>query len=400
MIPNIPRLLSVLNRDKRLFEAMFEKRHRLVSSSEVLTDIDEERLAFLVESELLVNTDESIELDDRVLSFFEEVLEASGDVEIGDVDELLSNLEHNINLYSRETITSSKERYLIKIQRILKKIPNMILKSLNQLQLHIGLTYKTQKSHQNKIVELEHYQTKLEKLIQIEAKVDQALNVQDGFFKRVGSHETVILSLRLKGRLRELRISFNSLQQEVIEYINKTLTSRRFFEHMIKLKELRLSQEMRERTNVLLLLEADQKMPFTFDTAPKFPLHLEKEYVYEEEFDEIIEKLSIESGRKLIKAETAEAIDISFFEQSDNQATLVDIDRMHEAFIKDDKDLFSFVLDFKFEDKKSFETSIEIYCQMALMFEEQYEFPNTYAIKDAFEYLEIYPKKGLNHELS
>lgn len=394
MIPNIPKLLSVLSRDKELFEAMFEKRHRLVSTSEVLATLDDERLAFLVENELLVNTDESIELDDRVLSFFEDILEASGDVEIGDVDELLSNLEHNINLYSRETIAASKERYLIKIQRILKKIPNMILKSLNQLQLHIGLTYKTQKSHQNKVLELEHYKSKLEKLILIEGKVDLFLNVQDGFFKRVGSHETVILSLRLKGRLRELRISLNALQHEVIAYINKTLGSRRFFEHMIKLKELRLSQEIKERSNVLLLLQAQPKMPFTFDVSPKFPLHLEKEYVYEEDFDEIIEKLSIESGRKVAVADKAEAVDASFFEDDMSVATLVDIDAMHEQFTQNTQDLFSFVFDFSFHDEKSFETHIEIYCQMALMFEHLYDFTQDYAIKEGFEYLKIYPQKS------
>jgi len=390
MIPNIPRLLSVLNRDKRLFEAMFEKRHRLVTTHEILADIDEDRLDFLLDSELLVNSDDSIELDDRLLSFFEEVLDASGDVEIGDVDELLSNMEHNIALYSRETLSSSKDRYLIKIQRILKKIPNMILKNLNLLQLHIGLTYKTQKSHQNKIIELEHYQSKLEKLISIEAKVDTVLNLQEAFFKRVGSHETVILSLRLKGRLRELRVSLNSLQQEVIEYINKTLTSRHFFEHMIKLKELRLSQEMRERSNVMLLLEGNQTMPFTFDTVPKYPLHLEKEYVYEEEFDEIIEKLSIESGRKLVQPRVAEAVDESFFLEEENQASLVDIDALHEQFMQTKIDLFSFILGHDFESEKSFEAIIEIYCQMALMFTEFYNFSSQYAIKDGFEYLEVY----------
>ncbi len=67
MIPNIPRLLSVLNRDKRLFEAMFEKRHRLVPTHEILADIDEDRLDYLLDAELLVNSDDSIELDDRVL---------------------------------------------------------------------------------------------------------------------------------------------------------------------------------------------------------------------------------------------------------------------------------------------------------------------------------------------
>ncbi len=391
MIPSIPRLLTALYRDRYLFEAMFEKRHRMVGRHEVLADIDEDKLSFLLDSELLINTDDMIELDDRLLQFFEDALDASGDVEIGDVDELLENLRHNISLYSGETHMGAKERYLMKIQRILKKIPNLILKNLNLLQLHIGLSYKTQRSHANKVKELEHYRSKLEKLISIEGKVEQALGSHDPFFKNVGSHETVMLTLRLKGRLRELRISLNALQREVIEYINKTLQTREFFEHVIKLKELKTSLEIKERTNIMPLVEA-AVLPLSFEKAEKYSAHVEKEYIYEEDFDEIIEKLKLACDIPTLQVGSAAAIDESFFEAENSALSMVNIDALHDQFVTTDGELFSFVHGYDFESEKSFEQRIEIYCQMALMFEDLYSFSDEYATKEGYEYLKIYPK--------
>ena len=238
MISDINRLLTILYTDRKLFESLFEKRNRLVSTHEVAHEIGDDKLEYLINAEILSNTDESIELDERLLSFFEEFLETNEDVEIGDVDELLINLKYNIELYRNETDNEhSRERYLAKIKRILKKIPKLILKNLSLLQLHIGLTYKTQSSHKNKVLELQHYKSKLEKLMNIEVKVQKALVHENHFFTVVSSHETVLLSLRLKVRLRELRVSLIELQKQVIEYINKTLHKQHFFEHIIKLKD-------------------------------------------------------------------------------------------------------------------------------------------------------------------
>lgn len=393
MIASISKLLTLLNRDRGFFEQMFEKRHRMVGLHEILESIDEEKVAFLLEYELLVNHEGFYELDDRILSFFEEMLDASGDVEIGDVDEMLDNMHHHIELYRGESIQESRERHLIKIQRILKKIPQMILKNLNMLQLHIGLTYKTQKKHHQKLTELKHYRLKLEKLIAIESKVEKSLENQEHFFKYISSHETVILTLRLKSRLRELRISLASLQEEVIAYINRSITNLGFYEHMIRLKELKGALELKERTNILACIES-ANFPLSFERHQNYTAFLEREYIFDELFDEQIDKIKEQLSLPQLALKSAAVVDESFFDLASEALKMVDIDALHQAFLACDTDLFDFILNFKFKSEKGLSDRIEIYCQMALMYEEIYRFTQTYARHEGFEYLEIYAQKA------
>ena len=390
MIATIARLTALLHRHRRLFEALFEKRHRHVLAHEVLEYIEEEPLAFLIEAELLTQHEESIELDDRVLTFFEEMLQTSGDIEIGDVDEMIQNMQHNIALYRNEH-ESHKERYLLKIERTLKKTPQMILKNLNMLQLHIGLTYKTQKSHKNKIMELGHYRQKLEKLIAIEQKIDHVLEIEKPFFAHLARHDTVMLQLRLKGRLRELRVSLTALQQEVIEYINKSIQNLAFYEQMIKLKELKNALELKERTNIVPLLE-QEKMPVSFEKLTHHVGLLETDYIYEEHFEEVVDTLRESMHLAPIVKPQAEGIHPEFFEESHDMLSMVDVQLLHSRFCESKKELFDFVQTYPFSYEKSFQERIEIYCQMALMYEEFYTFSHTFESMQGFTYLKIFPQ--------
>lgn len=392
MIADISRLLSVLHSDRKLLESLFEKRNRLVSFHEVASEIGEEKLEYLVNAEILSHTDESIELDERVLSFFEEFLETNEDVEIGDVDELLINLKYNIELYQNEKENEhSRERYLGKIRRILKKIPNLILKNLSLLQLHIGLTYKTQSSHKNKILELQHYKAKLEKLMNIEVQVQKALSNESHFFTVVSSHESVLLSLRLKVRLRELRVSLIQLQKQVIEYINKTLHKQHFFEHIIKLKEMKSALEIKEKSNILSLLEM-QTTPLFMSKPMRISTFLDTEEVYEFGFEEMVQKLQHVIPSQKLSLSKAEALDESFFEDEEKTRFMIDTDLLHEEFMRSQSDLFSFIDEKEFAVEQSLEEKITLYCQLALMYEADYEFFETREKIEQYEYLIIRAK--------
>jgi len=394
LIADINRLLSVLYSDRKLFEALFEKRNRLVGTHEVTSLVGEEKLEYLLNTEVLYETDEAIELDERILTFFEEFLETNEDVEIGDVDELLINLKYNIELYQNEKDNAhSRERYLAKIKRILKKIPNLILKNLSLLQLHIGLTYKTQSSHKNKILELEHYKLKLNKLMNIEAKTQKALGHEEGFFNMVSSHETVLLSLRLKVRLRELRISLIELQKQVIEYINKTLHKQHFFEHIIKLKEMKSALEIKEKTNILELLHMETT-PLFMSKPQRISTFLDTEEVYEFGFSEMVSKLRyiIPSTKTLLSK--ADVLDDSFFEAEEEATFMIDTDALHLEFLNSQTDLFSFINKKDFDVEQNLEEKITLYCQLALMYESEYEFDEKKRMKvDPYEYLYITPKR-------
>lgn len=389
MISDISRLLSVLHSDRRLLESLFEKRNRLVGFHEVCAEIGEERTEYLINAEILNHTDESIELDERVLSFFEEFLETNEDVEIGDVDELLINIKYNIELYQNEKENEhSRERYLGKIKRILKKIPNLILKNLSLLQLHIGLTYKTQSSHKNKILELQHYKAKLEKLMNIEVKVQKALSNEGHFFNVVSSHESVLLSLRLKVRLRELRVSLIQLQKQVIEYINKTLHKQHFFEHIIKLKEMKSALEIKEKSNILSLLEM-QTTPLFMSKPMRISTFLDTEEVYEFGFEEMVQKLQYVIPSQKLSLSKAEALEESFFEDEEKTRFMIDTDVLHEEFMLSQSDLFSFIDEKEFSVEQSLEEKITLYCQLALMYEAEYEFSETRMKIEQYEYLII-----------
>jgi len=394
LITDINRLLTVLYSDRKLFESLFEKRNRLVSFHEVSNAIGEDKIEYLLNAEILSHTDDSVELDERILSFFEEFLETNEDIEIGDVDELLINLRYNIELYQNEKDNEhSRERYLGKIKRILKKVPNLILKNLSLLQLHIGLTYKTQSSHKNKILELQHYKAKLEKLMNIEVKVQKALLKESHFFSIVSSHETVLLSLRLKVRLRELRISLIELQKQVIEYINKTLHKQHFFEHIIKLKEMKSALEIKEKSNILSLLEMETT-PLFMSKPQRVSTLLDTEEVYEFGFDEMVQKLQhvIPVGKSTVCK--SEALDESFFEDDESVSYMIDTDALHEEFMKSNKDLFGFIDEKNFEVEQSLEEKVTLYCQLALMYENNYNFDETKREKkEQYEYLVITPKE-------
>ncbi len=393
MIADINRLLTLLYMDRKLFETLFEKRNSLVGFHEVASEIGEEKLEYLVNAEILSHSDESIELDERILTFFEEFLETNEDVEIGDVDEPLSNLRYNIELYQNEKENEhSRERYLGKIKRILKKIPNTILKNLSLLQLHIGLTYKTQSSHKNKILELQHYKMKLEKLISIEAKVEKALLQESHFFNTVSSHEAVLLSLRLKARLRELRVSLIELQKQVIEYINKTLHKQHFFEHIIKLKELKSSLELKEKSNILWLLD-EETTPLFMAKPQRFSTFLDTEEVYDFGFEKMVEKLQHALPLQSAQPSRAEALEESFFNQEDEALYMVDTQALHEDFLRSKSDLFGFINAKEFEVDQSLEAKITLYCQLALMYENDYEFSSEIKEIEQYRYLLITPKE-------
>lgn len=360
---------------------------------EVTNEIGEDKLEYLLSAEILSHTDESIELDERVLSFFEEFLETNEDVEIGDVDELLINLKYNIELYRNETENEhSRERYLAKIKRILKKIPNLILKNLSLLQLHIGLTYKTQSSHKNKVLELQHYKSKLEKLMNIEVKVQKALANESHFFGVVSSHETVLLSLRLKVRLRELRVSLIELQKQVIEYINKTLHKQHFFEHIIKLKEMKSALEIKEKSNILSLLEMETT-PLFMSKPQRFSTFLDTEEVYEFGFEDMVQKIRHMVPAQKLSVSKAEAMDESFFEAEDELQYRIDTDALHNEFLASKEDLFSFLSAKAFQTEQDLESKITLYCQLALMYEAEYDFSDERRKIEQYEYLVITPKE-------
>ncbi len=394
MLTTVELLLKTLNTNRDILESLFEKRNRIVYIHEVLTDISNEKLLFLEEVELLNINDNIIELDSKVIDFFEEFLDTSNDISIGDIDEQLENLFHFIGIYQNEIDFTIKQENIKKIRRILKKIPNMILKSLTQLSLHVGLTYKTQTNFKNKVKELEFYQVKLQRLIVIEQKVNKTLLVHKSFFINLYDMELVQLESNLKIRLRELRIYLIELQKDVTEYINRTLEKISFWQHIIKLKTLKDNYELKEKTNIISLCE--ESLPLAFSNSIlNVKTQLDSELLYEKDFILKVKKLL--QNKKLSKPKQiiSGKIDDIYFDKEKLQKNIIDTQKLNKEFLQTSYNLFEFIEFKKFNIEINFNKRVELYCKMLLEFESDYNFTSKHQISNNIRHLVVYPKENV-----
>lgn len=224
MLTNIETLLRTLYNNRLFFETLFEKRNQIVKISELINEkIDYEKIQYFNEVELVSLSDDLIELDDRLIEFFEEFLDTSRDIKIGAIDDILEHLVFHISNVKEIKDYEKTKNDIKKIRRYLKQIPLLILKNIIQLSHHIGLVYKTQEDFKSKINALEFHKTRVEKLIIIKQKVQKILLLEEIFF--VNSYDNEILQLQrdLKIKMHDLSLSLIALQKEVIEYINRSI---------------------------------------------------------------------------------------------------------------------------------------------------------------------------------
>ncbi|GGD43950.1 hypothetical protein GCM10012288_17850 [Malaciobacter pacificus] len=392
MLTNIETLLRTLYNNRLFFETLFEKRNQIVKISELINEkIDYEKIQYFNEVELVSLSDDLIELDDRLIEFFEEFLDTSRDIKIGAIDDILEHLVFHISNVKEIKDYEKTKNDIKKIRRYLKQIPLLILKNIIQLSHHIGLVYKTQEDFKSKINALEFHKTRVEKLIIIKQKVQKILLLEEIFF--VNSYDNEILQLQrdLKIKMHDLSLSLIALQKEVIEYINRSIKKVSFWQKVIRLKELRDNFELKEKTDILVLCE--QNMPLKFSNlSTNFKTNLNHDLIYDSNYQDIVKKLLKNKKLKKVEQKYASKIDEEFLNSQFEQKYIIDTDRLNSEFLATNYNLFEFILYKKFNENLDDEQKIELFCKMLLLYEESYVLQNSYQVYNGFKYIMVYAK--------
>ena len=392
MITSIELLLKTLNSNRDILDTLFQKRNRNINLYEILTDENSSHINFLNEGNIINISDDNIELDEKVIDFFEEFLEANDEINISDVDEQLDNLQHYISMYISEDSFSNQQIFIKRIRRILKKLPHMVFKNLKQISLHVNITYKTQIGFKNKIKQLEFYNTKLEKLLNIEQKITYILKVENSFFDNLYDIEIVQLKLDLINRLRELRISLIEVQKDVTLYINRILNNINFWEHIIRLKELKDNHEIKDKTNIHDICK-DLTPIGLYQKENIIKTQLDINNFENESFrikvNKIIQNKKLSKPTKIISGK----IDDIYFDDEKLLTTVIDTKSLNKEFLQSSYDLFNFLQQKKFKQSLDFNQKVELYCKMLLEYESDYIFKDTSKIINNIEYLEVIPKE-------
>src|SRR5690625_2205917 len=190
---NISELLTALNREKELLSEMFGKRKSIdykYSDAIELVDFDENRLEFLIQREVIRESDELLELSDSYLEFFEQILGINEEINAAYIDESIQKIKEHIDYFLNETNPTRKHNYLKSIKNTFRKIGKITYRSVIDLRRNVENTLKNEPNYKNK----QHKLKKLEeKRALIKSLIHQTLVLTDNdertFYNRASDRD-------------------------------------------------------------------------------------------------------------------------------------------------------------------------------------------------------------------
>lgn len=391
MISTVPELFRSLSKHSTLLEGLFEKRERNISLRETKSDASLELWQQLSDDGIVEIMDDNVALDDYLLTYLEHYFNAGDAVELLDYDNFLKDLEHHISIsVSTNKLELSKKSENV-IRKILRKLPMNLLRNIAVIHRHVELTYKVAADPEEKMKELRHYREKLDTLLSAEAKVTTKLRVhRDGFFGNYAGQDLRLQYYRLIASLHDLRSTIIDLNNEVIDYINKLSQNTHFHKHILRLNDLRIRHEIKERTNMLQLLSEDRDdlvlIPQQRDRAL-----LSQDFAQSIDFIEIIEQISMPKEMPLPTKQRARAIPRELLSDGRIETT-IDFDQLYNLFVKSGDDLFTFVTSYPYESTLTDEDRLFVYLQLATTYANKLQFIDKPLMFIGYRCMTIYPK--------
>ncbi|MEA2048062.1 MAG: hypothetical protein U9O64_06390 [Campylobacterota bacterium] len=396
MVVNTAELLTILYKNKNLIEELFEKRDRDIYLHDLSSDADlTDKIEYLVNVGILSMDEEPFMLNDTLTLFLENMLETNRRVEIRVIDEELEYLQEKISDYKNKALLHKQKEYLRAIKRILLRINKTVKQSFKVISERVTLEYTTQTNNSEKIIELNRYREKIEKLIVAEKEIDRVIIRELAFFAKAHNQELLHLFYLLAQTLRELRVSLVELQQIVIEYINKAQRKRAFFEKVLKLQGMIKNQEIKQRTDIELLIQEDRYKKLFIEKEKSFKTQLSLDVLdyYSDVFESRV-KNSIDASLLSEKAiKKAPKVDENVLNAMVEYSNEVDQYALQRAFKGTNLDLFTFLDNKRYKRGLTLEEKLLIYAQMITLFEQEYEYTEHYKMYENYRVLDIYNKQ-------
>jgi hypothetical protein len=360
----VQELIKTLNRYAPLIEQLFEQRSRASLRSELSYEYTSADLSILHESGLLELTDDTIELEEALITFLEAQLSANDGTTLLDYDNMLEQLERSIEQYTQTDSFDGKQRLYNRIRKLLRSFPRNLSGNVYAIYRHVEFTYKIAMQANDKLRELSHYKNQLDILQKAERRFENFFRKhQHGFFR----HEILNSDRRFYQRslmgLRDLRAMMMNLNNQVIEYINRISSNTHFFEHLVRLQELKSRHEIKDRTNIMALLSSSRS-PLFLAKDTNETHNLDMKFCYSIEFDEMVGQIKAYTNTKTVIKPAAEPVSKQALDLE--PVAIVDVEALYQAFLESDSDLMGFIADFSFTVTLTAEERVSLFVDLTI----------------------------------
>jgi hypothetical protein len=387
---SIRELLNTLSRGSALITEMFGKRKSFSFCYEHAVDLmdgNEDTIKLLIAREVLRQNGPMLELDDRFLAFFEDILEVNEEISTAYIDENIRLVRDNIGYWMKADSDRERHRYLGNVKSILRKIGRTTARNVVDLRRNVENVFKTEPNFKIKLARLENHR---EKIADIQKLIEQTEALLSGgealFFKTAADEDLKQICVQLQNNRTDARHDLIETRRQIIEYINQVKVQSRFLEKLRIVKYLRDQFEIKDRTDIRDVLSRNNAL--IFEPRPAYPLNLSLDMLQSDEVWPLIRKIRTRCKSGVRPTEqSAENLSISDLCEETETETHVDLAAVRDAFLREGGDLFTFVCGPRLQpDTLTLGERITLFCRLISMFEDDLEVSDAFGRTGDIEY--------------
>lgn len=388
---SIEELVRVLDRERKLFGEMFEKRKNVAFQRDFameLVDFSRERIQLLIDYGVVREAGDVLELDDVYVQFFEDVLNMNEAISTASVREYIDLLKDNIQYFLMETSEHGKYKYRREVLKILRNIGARTLRNVADLKHVVDDTYKLESNYRVKKSKLGHLDEKRQNIKSLINECEKLIDREELFFNLAGDPAMQETCTNLRNNFTLANHNLLETERQIIIYLNQIEQQGKLFRKIRRLKYLKDQLTWREDTNVQQVLAGIE--PVWMGKRPYNRILLSEDALRNEDAYNLIRKVISVSDSARFRRTEAEPIDESFFADTIETELTVNVNELWNAFAAQGRDLFNFILNYTYKQPRTMRDHVILYCQMATSFSNRLKITEDFRTYENIEYALIY----------
>ena len=385
----------MLQQGSKLLNNMFLQRKTIAVKYDDALDTldgDENKLKSLIAFGVIVQTGDSLELDDAYQRFFEEVLAVNEDINISSVKMYIDKLTLGINSYLAAENNARREGFLREIRHTFKSIENATRRNVIDLKRNVDDTYKQEPNFKIKELRLKDFDEKARLIGELIQQTERVMDEQTIFFSTAADYGLQQTVSGVRDSLRESAHGLISITAKIIDYLNRIEYQSRLVKRVRQLKYLRDQFMIEQATNVKELMM--QTNDVWMERLPKYITRVSLDFLRNEDaaldiLDNIRRRLSKKAN---INSRLAGKIDGRYLQEQTETTKAFNHQELLNGFLAQSSDLFYYVWNYSFAETLDRELRLVLFLQMASQYPEQMRFTSEMKTLDNIEYPIIYPR--------
>ena len=391
---SIEELTKTLSREQRLLSEMFGKRKLMKFPYALAVELaggNETRLRKLVDYGVLVETGNTVEIENDYLNFFEEVLNVNEEISVLSVQECINTLKEHIGYFLQETNASRKAGYQDSVRQLLKKTGFRTLKNVVDLKRNMDNAYKQEPNYVIKKKKLQNLDEKSHSIRAMIRECEKLMDNEHAFFIMANDPHMAKTCSDVKHEFVEAYHALMEIDRQIISYINQIDRQNQLYKKIRKLKYLQDQLLIKTDTNLVHVLE--ERNPLWMESRQYSKMRLSLEMLRENELSvNLLKRIAENSGIKKTARTEAEPLTADDLKEHIQRLEVVDSAEIWNAFLASGHHLFEFIRRYDYMAKRSIEDYAALFCQLVILHPDECLMTGEYAIYQDIEYPIIYAK--------